>query len=201
MTQSTLVARLLRSFWDSAGRAALHFGDRSWTYAELDRLSDDLVRGLLRRGTGRGDRVAFLLPNSPELVLLNLACLKAGIIAVPMNVRMKGPEFAYVLNHAEAKLCVAHADLYPTLEGVRHDLGHVQGFFIVGPDTFAATEAFANLPHDAGPAPALPTADTDVAAILYTSGTTARPKGVTHSHGGLSATTRNLHGSRSPGPR
>ena len=182
--------RLISS--ENSERIAFRFGERVWTYAELASATDAIACGLISRGIRRGDRVAFLLPNSPELVFLNLACLQLGAIAVPVNVRLKGAELAYILNHCRARLAIVHAELYPNLQPVRSDLGHVEAIFIVDAVSPNNCEAFESLMiagtvQDDG---SLPSPD-DVAAILYTSGTTARPKGVTHTHHSLASTVRN----------
>ncbi|HQR53281.1 MAG TPA: AMP-binding protein [Burkholderiales bacterium] len=171
-------------------RVALRFDDRAWSYGELERVTDGVAAGLRARGVRHGDRVAFLLPNSPELVFLNLACLTIGAIAVPMNVRLKGPELAYILDHCRACLCVVDADLYGRLEAVRPDLAHTKAFFVVGPNT-PDCEPFEALIDRGQAEVALAANPDDVAAILYTSGTTARPKGVTHTHRSLVSTVEN----------
>lgn len=173
-------------------RIAFRFDDRAWTYAELDQTTDALATGLTGRGIRRGDRVAFLLPNSPELVFLNLAGLKLSAIAVSMNVRLKGAELAYILNHCRARLVVVHADLYANLEPARSDLAHVETVFVVGATPPQECEAFERLiPTEPVHAEWPVASPDDAAAILYTSGTTARPKGVTHTHRGLASTVRN----------
>ena len=192
MENLPLVDLLRQVGLEHAERIAFRFEDRAWTYAELNRTTDALAAGLVGRGIRRGDRVAFLLPNSPELVFLNLACLKIGAIAVPMNVRLKGAELAYILNHCRARLVVVHADLFANLEPARPDLAHVETLFVVGATPPQGCEAIESL-IPAGPAHAEwpPTSPDDAAAILYTSGTTARPKGVTHTHRSLTSTVCN----------
>lgn len=174
-------------------RIAFRFENRAWTYAELDRVTDAVARGLRARGIGCGDRVAFLLPNGPELVLLDLACLKIRAIAVPLNVRLKHAELEYILGHCRARLCVVHADLYENLAPARAGLAHLESVVVTGnAGVFAGCEPFtALLEHRTGAVGAAPARASDVAAILYTSGTTARPKGVTHTHGTLASTVRN----------
>lgn len=168
-------------------RVALHFDARDWAYAELDAITDALAAALHARGVRRGDRIAFLLPNGPELVFVYLACFRIGAVAVPLNVRLTGPELAYILNHSRSRLCIAHAGLYPALASVNAELPCIEAFFVVGadvlPDGVGSFDMLLTGATALGAWPA-PTLD-DVAAILYTSGTTARPKGVTHTHGGL----------------
>lgn len=173
-------------------RIALTFGDRRWSYRDLDETVERLALSLAAAGMVAGDRIAFLLTNCPELVYLYLACFKCGAIAVPLNVRLTGPELSYVLNHSGARLVVSHADLYPGLAAVRGELPGVGRCFIVGdPGPWPDTEPFEDLlgPHPGAGAWPKPAPD-DPATILYTSGTTARPKGVTHTQGSLAATVR-----------
>ncbi len=193
MESVSLIGSLRHVGRQRPGRIALRFDDRAWTYAELEQVTDAISAGLRARGIHRGDRVAFLLPNGPELAFLNLACLKIGAIAVPMNVRLRGPELTYILDHCRARLCAVHTELYHNLESVRSGLAHVNAFFVVGSNTpppdcesFEALTDHTKADHD----PFSADLD-DVAAILYTSGTTARPKGVTHTHRSLVNTVRN----------
>lgn len=173
---------------------ALFCDGRTWSYAELYREADALAAGLTARGIRRGDRVAFLLPNGPELVFLDLACLKLGAIGVPLNVRLKGAELAWILGHSKARLCIAHVELYPNLAPVRSELTHIEQMFLVGATGVAeGGRPFADLLADArGDVAWNPSDRAHPAAILYTSGTTARPKGVTHTHGSLGSAARSF---------
>jgi acyl-CoA synthetase (AMP-forming)/AMP-acid ligase II len=173
-------------------RTALAFRDRRWSYRELDETTERLARSLAGTGVRPGDRVAFLLANCPELVWLYLACFKCGAVAVPLNVRLTGPELYYVLHHSGARLLVSHADLYPGLAPVRADLPEIGRCFVVGdPGQWPDLEPFDSLLRPQPQAAPWPEPRPDQpAAILYTSGTTARPKGVTHTQGSLAATVR-----------
>src|SRR5580700_3464224 len=86
-------------------KPAIICGDRVVSYQTLDRQTDALARWLLNEGLEPGDRVAIHWNNSVEVVELYFACFKAGLIAVPVNNRLKAPEIAYVLSHSKAKLC------------------------------------------------------------------------------------------------
>src|SRR5581483_427400 len=118
-------------------------------------------------GVNRGDCVALHLSNGVEIVVAYFACFKRGAIALPINTRFKSQEIDYVLRHAGAVAYIGQPDL------AREILGwpdHVRVRYVEGelvrlePDTTYRTES----------------RDDDPAAVLYTSGTTARPKGVTH---------------------
>src|ERR1700720_2592881 len=81
-------------------KTACVFETENISYGQLDRSTTSLARWFLRNGCKPGDRIAVHWPNSIETVMLLFACFKAGMIAVPVNVRMKGHEVAYVLQHS-----------------------------------------------------------------------------------------------------
>ena len=153
-------------------KPAVICGDKIVSYEDLDRSTDALARWLLHAGLETGDRVAIHWCNSVEVVNLYFACFKAGLVAVPVNNRLKPSEIAYILDHAKAKLCFSQPELAPLCEEARAEL----------PDP---PPVYTALPLESPDATgiALPEITPDhLAAILYTSGTTARPKGVMHTH-------------------
>lgn len=192
MNPFSLADSLNQAVQRHSDRVALRFDERVWTYQELSDATNSIAAGLVRQGILPGDRVAFLLTNSPELIFLNLACIQIGAIAVPMNVRLKGAELAYIFNHCRARLAVVHQELLPNLDSVRSELPLVESVFVVGTTGSAVGyRSFAELPQTATSvlSPDL-SADAPL-AILYTSGTTARPKGVTHTNRTLTSTVCN----------
>src|SRR3954467_5587253 len=92
-------------------KTALICGTDTVSYRELDGVVDGLPRWFAQQGFERGDRVAIHSKNSIEAIELFFACFRAGLIAVPVNWRMKGPEVAYVLEHSGAKLCFTQPPL------------------------------------------------------------------------------------------
>lgn len=141
-------------------KVAVTTNERSVTYAELQHAVECMARHLVNCGLRNGDRVAVHWHNSVEYVVLMLATLRAGLVVVPINPRLKAPEIAYVLGHSGARLCFSEPALAPLVNGV---------------------EVISNLPEFTGDSEPLPEVDPDAPAmILYTSGTTARPKGVVH---------------------
>ena len=111
---------------------------------------------------------------------LYFACFKAGLIAVPVNNRLKAPEIAYILGHSGAKLCFSQPELAPFAVEARADSPDVQCLYTSLPPLAEMEAARAALP-DISPE--------KVASVLYTSGTTARPKGVMHTHISLTGVT------------
>ena len=152
-------------------RAAVRTADRSITYAELDTSVTCLARHLLDRGLHPGDRVAVHWSNSIEAVQLLLAVFRAGLVAVPINLRLKAPEVAYIFKHSSARICFSEAALTAVAEEARS-----------GGNPEIATQLPAITTN---PRPLAEIDPAQPAVILYTSGSTARPKGVTHTHRSL----------------
>lgn len=153
-------------------KAAVLCGNESISYEQLDRSTTALAHWLLSAGCRPGDRVALHWPNSIEMVKLFFACFKAGIIPVPVNIRMKASEIAYILDHSKAVICFAHPEFAATTQQAGQGIASLR----------AIQTSLDGLDAEAGKT-ALPSVGTDdPALILYTSGTTARPKGVTHTH-------------------
>jgi len=164
----------------SPQKPAVICGDQIISYEALDQSTDVLARWLLGKGLQTGDRVAIHWCNSVEVVNLYFACFKTGLIAVPVNNRLKAPEIAYILGHSKAKLCFSQPDLAPLCEEARTDCPDLQRIYTTLPPLETTESGSVALPEI--------TPDR-VAAILYTSGTTARPKGVMHTHVSLIGAT------------
>ena len=96
-----------------AQKTALICGEESVTYQELDHAARRLARWFLNQGTCPGDRVAIHCANSVDTVKLMLACLHGGLIAVPVNIRLKALEVGYILEHSGASVCFSQPDLVP----------------------------------------------------------------------------------------
>jgi acyl-CoA synthetase (AMP-forming)/AMP-acid ligase II len=158
-------------------RVALVLDDTRITYRELDEKAAAIAASLTRRGLRRGDRLALLLGNCFELVYAMLGAARAGIIAVPMSIRQRAPETEFILTQCEAAGLIYQADVaehLPTPEATPH----LRARFVVGDGV--------DTPFEALTAPAgftgVETAEEDVFSLLYTSGTTGRPKGAMLTH-------------------
>ncbi len=169
-------------------RTALIVERDLWSFSEFDALTDRIAARLMILGVAPGDRVALHFTNGFEIAAAYYACFKAGAVAVPLNTRMKGAELAYVLNHSGARLYLGQANLYAELHDARGSLEHLGDVFLTGDGSpFPAVRAFTEFIEPHGPLDTAegrwPVIDEDApAVIMYTSGTTARPKGVTHTH-------------------
>ncbi len=168
---------------NGAGEALVNGAERL-DYAALDAVAARLAGGLRQRGVKRGDRVALLLSNGIPFVAVFHAVLRLGAIAVLLNVREERPELAYILGDCGASVVVHDAELAPKLPDAAAcpALAHriVVGSAGAEPGaTSHAALARSNL------VPAVAIAEEEVAAILYTSGTTGRPKGAMLTHFGI----------------
>jgi long-chain acyl-CoA synthetase len=150
---------------------SLFCGDRKMSYRELDQSTTRLAVWMLEQGLKPGDRVAIHWCNSIEVVQLFFAIFKAGLIAVPINPRLKATEVAWVLEHSQAVMCFSEPTLAPITEQAHSRCKSWRHIFTQLPAL--QTESSFPLPQVESGQPAI---------IFYTSGSTARPKGVTHSH-------------------
>ena len=173
-----LASIVTKSAKRSADAPAIRLGDVALSYAELDDRCARLATLLREKGMRRGDRVGVMLPNVPEFPVAYYGVLRAGGIVVPMNVLLKRREIAFYLEDSGAKLLLAWHDFIEEARGGAAEAG--ARTVEVGPA--ALTAALINVE----PAPGLAeTAAEDTAVILYTSGTTGKPKGAELTHDNL----------------
>ncbi len=160
-------------------------GDWRLNYRDFDLLSDRIAAGLAAHGIRRGDHVAALLGIQVEMALCFFALMKLGAILVPLNTRFKGEELAYELNDSESKALIVDEAHWAYIDGVRNQLATVETIFYRGAGAPAGTLPFARLSeHDGTAFNRAELAESDAAAILYTSGTTGKPKGaILHQRG------------------
>lgn len=161
---------------------ALVCGAERLRYSELQQQSSRLATGLAKRGIKAGDRVAMLLGNRNEFVVTLFALAHLGAIAVPISIREQAPGLAYMLSHCAAVMVVHEADLGNLLPSSEDTpaLKHR-----VAVSACEGSELLTNLLADGVVPPVQKVAEEDTAVILYTSGTTGRPKGAMLTHLGI----------------
>ncbi len=152
-----------------------------WTWRELDQASHNLATNLLALGLKAGDRVASLMPNRAALLIHYLACMKAGLVAVPLNYRYMAPQIGQTLQRAEVSLIFCHTERSGDLAAIGRlgelPLGRIT--YEGGPDNWPHFERLILNPASGVDLPEL---DPEAPAfIFFTSGSTGTPKGVTHS--------------------
>lgn len=165
-------------------KVALVFADDRLTYGELDARVNQAANLMLSLGIRKGDHVALMLPNSLEYAELYFACARMGAVAVPINLRLAPSEMAYVLAHSDSRLLVGYgpllkqaveAGLSPAGTSISAILSVEEG----PPGLPSYTELRAAQSTDD---PGIVVLDTDPWVLVYTSGTTGKPKGALRSH-------------------
>jgi fatty-acyl-CoA synthase len=178
------------------GKTAVVYGARRLTYSELAAEAQRVARALRASGVGPGDRVAYLMPNLPEMLIAHYAVPLAGAVLVAVNTRLTAEEVAYILSHSGAKLVVVDAALLSTAAAAVKDVEAVTEL-VVAEDT-----EIAPADRDLSAEPRLASYSEFLArgtgeplswsvsdelapiAVNYTSGTTGRPRGVIYTHRG-----------------
>src|SRR5919199_5111793 len=176
MTVSDQVARHARATPDAV---ALRFAGTGLTYAQLDERGTRLAAALAGRGVRRGDRVAVFTLNRLEFVEAVLAAVRLGAIAVPVNFRLVADEGGYALSDSGAAALVVDPALADTAAKARADAPGLHTVLTIGPEYEDALTAASPEPVEH------PVDEEDPALLMYTSGTTGKPKGAVLSHRNL----------------
>jgi acyl-CoA synthetase (AMP-forming)/AMP-acid ligase II len=157
---------------------------RAFTYPQMNSRVNKLSHRLLSLGLRKGDKLAVLLENSIEIVELFLACAKTGIIIVPINFRLAGPEIEYIANNSDAKAFVVHDQFADHVAPIRKNLQNIepQNYIMVGRQ-HEGYKAYEELIKDSEAGePDIDVDPKDTWILIYTSGTTGKPKGALRSH-------------------
>jgi long-chain acyl-CoA synthetase len=169
-------------------RPALIAGQRSVTYAELDRRAGMAAAAMADLGVGPGDRVALLLGTVPEFVEALHGAWRLGAVVAPLNVMLTPDEAGYVLADADARLVVADRALVPTVLAVRDRLVGLEQVLVTGGrPSPRRTASWERALRRAEARPEASVGEDDLALLAYTAGTTANPKGAMLTHGNLLA--------------
>ncbi|MDT0301698.1 long-chain-fatty-acid--CoA ligase [Streptomonospora wellingtoniae] len=163
-------------------REAVVDQDLRLTYEEFFDRCDRWSTALQRMGVAKGDRVAYIAPNTHAQLESFYAVPQLGAVLVPINYRLTADDFVYIANHSGAKVLCAHADQLAAVDGVRDRMPGVERFVALE-GSAEGWEDYEALVAGAEPNFTRPDiAETDLLTINYTSGTTARPKGVMITH-------------------
>jgi fatty-acyl-CoA synthase len=154
----------------SRGRSALVFGERDWSFGDLDRAADRVAGYFAALGLAAGDRIAAYGRNSDAYFIAWLACVRGGFVHVPVNYALTGGELTYILRQSGSRLVLVGDSVYGNLNEVDIPKQPLEDLVAVALDTGAPVSAEPDLQDDA------------LAQIAYTSGTTAAPKGAMMTH-------------------
>ena len=185
-----LAIMLRESATASPDKPLMHINDLSFSYAQTDEISGRIASALLGLGLERGDKVAVQLPNLPQFLFTYFGILKAGLVMVPLNPLLKAPEVAYHLNDSDAKLLVtfemfAEEAFKGATQAAKETGVDVATYVVNMPGNDVRPEGtkhydelyFADDTRDI-----VPMGADDTAVLLYTSGTTGKPKGAELTH-------------------
>jgi fatty-acyl-CoA synthase len=171
-------------------RPAIVFGDTTYSYADVDAHMSRIARGLERRGLGRGRSLLIVLKNRPELILANGGGARFGVKVVTASWRSSARELAYLAQHAKVGAVVFEDSVAPAVDEALRDGPEVppELRFVVGEEVEGATP-FADLLREPAYFPLEAEAADGAAIVMYTSGTTGKPKGAVRrfQRGGLAA--------------
>jgi fatty-acyl-CoA synthase len=184
------VNQLERHAFMQPGAPALRFLGNTITWAELRRRVAALAGALSRRGVGSGDRVMILMLNRTEFVESVLAANMIGAIAVPINFRLTPAEIAFLVQDCEARVLITESVLAAVAAGVRNITSVIETIAVAGDagdEGLLSYEDLVNEPDDAAQPVDVP--NDSPALIMYTSGTTGRPRGAVLTHTNLTGQT------------
>ncbi len=186
-----------------AGREAVVDGAVRWSYAQFFEHCDRWSVALQTLGVGKGDRVAYISPNSHAQLASFYAVPQIGAVLVPINFRLAVEEFEYLIAHSGATVVCVDADYLEAVDGIRTHLTGVRHFVALS-GTREGWLDYEALVADATGEPERPAVDErDLLTINYTSGTTSRPKGVmiTHRNAWVNAVGMLVHMPMTPADR
>ncbi len=186
-----LAALISRSAAWYGPRIAVEDGNRAVTFAQVDERSNRLAHALMALAPQRNARVAILVPNCIEIVEIDLAVVKAGLVKVPINTRLKHEERLHVITDSEASVLVFGASEEESVAAIVDQLGGPIDLIRIG-DGRLGRDYEALLGEASNTAANALVTESDPSMILYTSGTTGRPKGATTTFAARLAGTINM---------
>jgi acyl-CoA synthetase (AMP-forming)/AMP-acid ligase II len=206
ITQLTPLLFLERAADVFPEKIAIIYRDRKLTYRQFKEATTRVGRALLASGIGPGDRVAYLMPNLPELLVAHMAVPLVGAILVAINTRLSGSEIGSIIEHSGASILVVDSELFPGVASHIADLPQLREVIVaddVAGDIPGGVTGYDEFLARGNDDPLEYRVDDEhrPISINYTSGTTGRPKGVVYTHRGayLNALAELVHSRHHPG--
>lgn len=190
MSNANLYAVLEKGFPEDRSKIAIETPTLRYTWDDIDRASACLANLLKSLALPQGARVAVQVEKSPEALLLYLATLRAGLVYLPLNTAYRESEIEYFLSNSEPSVVVCASANFPWVSRLAAQTGAPHVYTLDDDRTGTLLDAAARMPQAFR---TVTRASDDMAAILYTSGTTGRSKGAMLSHGNLASNAQVLH--------
>ncbi|KYD10677.1 fatty acid--CoA ligase [Heyndrickxia sporothermodurans] len=156
--------------------------NRRYTYKEWSENVNQLANALIKEGVRKGDRVSTYLFNNEEIATAVFACAKIGAVINPINFRLMSEEVAYILDDAKPKVVLFEQALASTITSIENRYPHISFWFIDDQTPSYAANYQEKIKTEPATLEDYHIEESDIYAIMYTSGTTGRPKGVIHRH-------------------
>jgi len=180
MNVSELAGNEIKRFGE---HVILVFEDKEITNVEMDRWACRLANGLKKLGVKRGDRVIIQMPNCPEVLQSFQAVWKIGAVVVPMNFLIGEEETNYIYQDSGAKTVISSMDFLPKIEAGMAKVPAIKNLMLIDKEVPPGALSYWHIVKENSEEIEMEkTGDDDIAALIYTAGTTGRPKGVMHSH-------------------
>ena len=185
-----VLARYARKYPDNE---VVIFGDNRVRYKDMVDRVNRLANALIAKGVKRGDKVGSLMQNRQELLEIFFAAAKIGAVNVPVNIRIAPREMAYILDNADAKFLIVEDIFVSQIDQIRSEMSQIAGYIVVGKSDAAGYLPYESVLSSGGTdRPEVWLQDDDDAFILYTAGTTGKPKGAVLTHKSVLAHTMNI---------
>ena len=180
------ISGLLLNSVSEGENVSIIFEGQEFTNVQIDRTAKKLGNALLQLGVKRGDRVIMQMPNCPEIFQSFQAIWKIGALAVPINYQVGVEETSYIYQDSEASTVITSPEYLEKVHQAKVNAPSIKNIIVVSDQAFDGTYSYAGLlAESSDQMDMVETADDEVAALVYTSGTTGKPKGAMHTHYGL----------------
>ena len=183
MFKMTIPYLLKRGAFKHPDREAIVSEVGRWSYAQWEANANKRAWALGKRGIKKGDHVATIFLNGNEVLETYLALMKLGAVPVPLNVRFSPKELHYIVEHSDASALILSHEFESIIREIKEDLPKVKQYFMSGGEASGDMVALEEIYQgESEEEPSVEIEEDDIASILYTAGTTGRPKGVLMSH-------------------